>query len=679
MKKFLPLIIIILIATIFAVLAFYTSDVIEGNTNMNVNPADPSPIDCEFSWGEWGDCNNFKQTRTLNITKQSQNGGQACPTKQSEERFCATSSGTVNLATSCTRPSDLTGYEFATENPVKSTFEIGGLKCAKDYYGNPTSEACSSVGTPYSLKGCHRIIIEASNTDHQMLLVNFSKPIVVQGSPGDLKNNFQYRIVPSDTEFKKVSDAIITSNNQIKLKLHKEISQGETILVKYEQNKTVSKGGAELMVDDSKLNTVDQISVVNSIVDTIAPKLQTIAVEHSDPNKIKILFNEPLKDNETLDINDFEITINNRPGKKPNKVVSKNNTLTIHLREHVSMNDSVKFQYKIKSTDAANHVKDLHNNTLLNIESINVTNNVGYPDRTIHDVGSPSRETSVLEKALNMGMAMFKTDDDSTMTESEKKKVLEDIFNLGKTSGSEYYKSDAYYNNEYVKSMGAHNPFNFINEKNNINCKIDPTNKNKAICDLERNKPIQPLNMDSLKDNRGDEKDKYILKTKIVPVVNPRCPTCLDEDDIIATMSRKKVENKPAFKKVKLENNFSVDNPLELNKSISKILDVQENLKLDKYNRSIKPNTGIELNENIPNINMPELNPSVKTPQLNPNFMKRVEDTVETATEAAKVVNIDPRFINENIPTQNIHELGNIKTNNPSSGFIPRLTSFSSF
>ena len=683
MKKFLPLIIIILIATIFAVLAFYTSNVIEGNTNMNVNPADPSPIDCEFSWGEWGDCNNFKQTRTLNITKQALNGGQSCPTKQSEERFCATSSTTVNLATSCSRPTDLTGYEFATENPVKSTFEIGGLKCAKDYYGNPTSEACSSVGTPYSLKGCHRIIIEASNTDHQMLLVNFSKPIVVQGSPGDLKNNFQYKIVPVDTEFKKVSDAVITSNNQIKLKLHKEISQGETILVKYEQNKTVSKGGAELMVDDSKLNTIDQISVVNNIVDTIAPKLQTIVVEHNAPNKIKILFNEPLKESETLDINDFEITINNQPGKKPNKVVSKNNTLMVHLRENVSMNDSVKFQYKIKSTDTSNHVKDLHNNTLLNIETITVVNNVGYPDRSIHDMGSPSQETSVLEKALNMGMTLFKTDEDSTMTESQKKKVLEDIFNLGKTSTSEYYKSDAYYNNEYVKSMGAHNPFNFINEKNNINCKIDPNNKNKAICDLERNKPIQPLNMDSLKDNRGDEKDKYILKTKIVPVVNPRCPTCLDEDDIIATMSRKKVENKPAFKKVKLENNFSVDNPLELNKSISKILDVQENLKLDKYNRSIKPNNGIELNENIsksvPDINMPELNPSVKTPQLNPNFMKRVEDTVETATEAANVVNIDPRFINENIPTQNIHELGNIKTDNPSSGFIPRLTSFSSF
>ena len=638
MKKFLPLIIIILIVTIFAVLAFYTSNIIEGNTGMSGN-ATPSPIDCEFTWSDWGTCNNFKQTRSINITKQPQNGGQACPAKQTEERFCATSSGTTNLATSCARPSDLTGYEFATENPVKNTFEIGGLKCAKDYYGNPTSEACSSVGTPYSLKGCHRIIVEVSNTDHKILVMNFSKPIAIQGSPGDLKNNFQYKIVSIDNNFKKVDDAVITSNNQIKLKVHKNVSQGQTILVKYEQNKSVSKGGAELKVDNSKLNTIDQISVVNNIIDNIPPKLQTIVVEHENPNKLKLVFNEQLKENESLDINDFEIRINNGAGRKPNKVVSKGNTLIIHLRSNVAINDTVKFQYKIVSTDVTKHVRDINNNTLLNIESVTAVNNVGYPGR---DINAPVTTTSlennsILEKALKMGMSMFKNEEnDESMTDTDKKKILVDIFNLGKSSSSDYYKSESYYNNEYVKSMGAHNPFNFINEKNNINCKIDPNNKNKAICDLGRNQPIQPLNIDALKDNRGSEKDKYILKTKIVPVVNPRCPTCLDDDELIKTSDKpeNKPKNKPALKKVKLENNFSVDNPLELNKSLSKILDVQENLKLDKYNRSIK------------------------------------------TKQPAKV---DPKFLNENTPTQNIHELGDIKTNNPSSGFIPRLTSFSAF
>ena len=84
--------------------------------------------------------------------------------------------------------------------------------------------------------------IESIINGLEWLGINFSKPIMVRGSPGDLKNNFKYKVVSSDADFKKVSDAVITSNNQIKLKIDKDIAKDQTVLIKYEQNKEVSKG-----------------------------------------------------------------------------------------------------------------------------------------------------------------------------------------------------------------------------------------------------------------------------------------------------------------------------------------------------------------------------------------------------------------------------------------------------
>ena len=730
MKNFLPLIIVILIAIIFSILAFYSSSVIEGNTGMNsgntgassgttgtssgttgtssssaVAPSGATVVDCEHSWNDWSTCNNFRQTRTINITKQPQNGGKACPTDQTEERFCATSSGTTNLATQCKRPTDLTGYEFDTENRVKATFEIGGLKCAKDYYGNPTSEACASTGTPYSLKGCHRIIIEATNTNPRILAVNFSKPISVRGSPGDLKNNFQYKVVSIDTDFKKVSDAVITSNSQIKLKIDKDIAKDQTVHIKYQQNKAVSKGGAELQIDDSKLNTIDQIAVVNNIVDNIPPKLQLIVVEHKNPNKLKLVFNETLQSNDSLDINDFEISINNKAGRKPNKVTIENNTLILDLRGNVSMNDSVTFKYT-KNKAAEKQIKDLNNNSLLDIINITAINNVGFPNR---DASA------------------------STQTGTGTSETWDQMYN--RIYGRSNYGPDeeSYYNEQYIKSIGAHNPFKYMNDKANIKCRVDPMNKSRAICDLGRNFPIQQYNVDQLKDNRGVDEDKYILKTKIVPAVNPRCPTCLDEDDFNSELKKDK----------------KTDNPLALNDSVKKLLNIQDNISLDKFIRTIKTNPNLKINENLkndlpninmpqlnnnlknelPNINMPQLNNNLKnelprvnmpqfndnlqsnikdssnfnapqtktqqfnnvldnpmfntglkTPKLNTNLANQVSNTMNQAVpNAADVVNMDPRFLNENTPTPPIHEMGNVKTTNPSSGFIPRLTSFSSF
>jgi hypothetical protein len=633
MKNFLPLIIIILVVILFAILAFQSSKIIEGNTNASSSTNGACVYD---KWSTTGTCTDGKieQTRTLT------SGGDSCDTTIKREIDCQTTSQTSNLTDNCIRPNDLTGYEFTHENTTMSNFEIGGLKCATDYYGTPTAQACSSTGTPYSFKGCTRITAEVKNGNTREIIVSFSKPISIEGSPTDLKNNFKYKIVTVDTELKTPIEATIVGNNQIKLTTSKEVPQDKTILVKYQQNKVVNQGGVELSVDDVKLDMIDEISVVNSVVDTSGPELKISHITDQAASTIVMIFNETLQHNPVLSHSDFKIRVNEGIGRSPNKVITQNNKLIVTLRQTIQKGQRIQLSYNKNTSNGSKQVKDLHGNALESLANIHVINNVGSPS------------THINQNNFN--------------TESKK----------GRDVNTD--KETAYFNNQYIKSMGGHNPFQFLNEKSGMACKIDENNKNRAICDLNRNNPVNPLNINDLQDNRGDEKDKYILKTKIVPVVYPRCPTCNEADiedkdsklgenknmldDLIDSITDgKKSKKTPSFKKVKLENNLSVGNPMELNKSISKIIDVQDNLQLNKFDRSIK---GKQTSSNL------RLNPGIQIPDINTEF-------VEKASGIANV--IPPKFTDENIPTQLTSEIGNIKTNNPSSGFIPRLTSFSAF
>jgi hypothetical protein len=446
--------------------------------------------------------------------------------------------------------------------------------------------------------------------------------------------------VTVDTELKTPIEATIVGNSQIKLTTSKEVPQDKTILVKYQQNKVVNQGGVELSVDDVKLDMIDEISVVNSVVDTSGPELKISHITDQAASTIVMVFNETLQHNPVLSHSDFKIRVNEGIGRSPNKVITQNNKLIVTLRQTIQKGQRIQLSYNKNTSNGSKQVKDLHDNALESLANIHVINNVGSPS------------THINQTNFN--------------TESKK----------GRDVNTD--KETTYFNNQYIKSMGGHNPFQFLNEKSGMACKIDENNKNRAICDLNRNNPVKPLNINDLQDNRGDEKDKYILKTKIVPVVYPRCPTCNEADiedkdsklgenknmldGLIDSITNvKKSKKTPSFKKVKLENNLSVGNPMELNKSISKIIDVQDNLQLNKFDRSIK---GKQTSSNL------RLNPGIQIPDINTEF-------VEKAPGIANV--IPPKFIDENIPTQLTSEIGNIKTNNPSSGFIPRLTSFSAF
>ena len=654
MKNFLPFIILILIASLFAILAFYTSRVIEGNTQ------------------------NAKTT--IHTT---------------------TSRSTPNSARDCMRPNDVTGYEFTSETLLKTDFEVGGLKCATGYYGSPAAVACDTVGEPYSLQGCNRISIEVNTSNPRHLIVNFSKNASIEGSPGDLKNNFKYKVIEEDANFKKVNQAVVTSKTQIKLVLSADIKINQTVLVKYEQNKGKNNGGAELKINDITVDTIDQIPVVNNIIDNISPKVRVAVVEHSKPQKIKLLMSEHLSPNNNIPINDFNIYGNFAASQTPEKVTIDGKMIIIHLRSKVGKKDIVKFEYT-SNTDPEKQIKDLNGLPLLDIENLTAINNVGYPNR----------DRSILSEYASAEDVEYVEYDDS-----------EDADSYQQNNANQYWPQDeAYFNDQYIKSMGAHNPFNYINDLNNIDCKIDPSNKNKAICDLKRNQPIKQYNLDELNDNRGDEKDKYILKTKIVPVVTPACPTCLDDETDSPTPE------------------------LKLNKSLSKLFDVEENLKLDNYDRTVKKNPNLQINKglktfldnvnkkmpqlnknlskdlkgtldetigpalntmvpemitpemsgpqssspqfNMPQVNtplfkdslnMPKMTPSMKTPSLNPEVSNVVDKTLDTVSKAAETVNIDTRMLNHNKPTALTHEIAHIKSEGRSGGFIPMLTSFSAF
>ena len=110
---------------------------------------------------------------------------------------------------------------------------------------------------------------------------------------------------------------------------------------------------------------------------------------------------------------------------------------------------------------------------------------------------------------------------------------------------------------------------------------------------------------------------------------------------------------------------------------------------MPSLNANLQPNIQDSSNFNAPQtktqqfnnvLDNPTFNTGLKTPKLNTNLANQVSNTMnQVVPNAADVVNMDPRFLNENTPTPPIHEMGNVKTTNPSSGFIPRLTSFSSF
>jgi hypothetical protein len=654
MKNFLPLIIIILVVILFAILAFQSSKIIEGNTNAS------SSTDGACEYGAWvgSACENGEIQQTRNVTS----GGDTC-SDTTRTMNCADSSNTADLTTSCVRPTNTPGYSFtdANENLSMNSFEIAGLKCADEYYGTPSVNACTVANTPYTLNGCNYIRIEATNADPTILTVNFSKEIRpnAQRTFADFKNNFQYKMPLQDIDFKNVSEVIHVNNRKIKLKLDREIKQDQTILVRYKQNKTIGKGGTEIFIDDVKLENIDEISVINNIVDKLPPKLHFAVVEDKDHSKVILLFNETLKSDTKVDKNNFDITLNSDISTKPNRVEIDGKNIILYLKRKVSKGQVVTFDYK-QSSIKGNNIEDINGNSVLDMNGINSINNVGYPHRD----NTQSPDDSVSNNS-NGNTGVFS---DTTVR-------------------SRYGpKEESYFNEQYIKSIGAHNPFNFINEKNDIKCRIDPKNKNRAICDLGRNQPVKHFNLDELRDNRGDEKDKYILKTKIIPTVNTRCPTCGDEDE---------------------GDDDKSGDPLALNKSVKKLLNIQDNLTLDKFVRTIKTSPNLEINsdlkKNLPNINMPEINvqglssfnaPQNKTskfknkldngqltniPQLNQNLMSGINNTINNTVESAKVVNVDQRFANENTPTQLTHEMANIKTNNPSNGFIPRLTSFSAF
>ena len=719
MKNFLPLIIIILIAILFAILAVQSAKIIEGNTtntdttatgsdatatDSNTTPTDSNDTTssnnnvCQYSNWTFGECENGNLTKTRTLTS----GDQATCNELTETVQCSDTSQTSNLTNTCVRPNNVTGYDLTNinENLSMTEFEVSGLQCAENYYGTPSANACTVSQNPYALSGCNYIKIEATNANPNILTAHFSKTVSINGSGEDLKNNFQYKVVTIDNDFKTVKDVKIIGDTQIKLYLDKNIKQNQTVLVKYKQHKSIDNGGTELTIDGTKLNPFDdEISVVNNIKDVLPPVLKLAVVENKNKNKLLLLFNEPLQSTDLVEKTDFEISVNNGASRNPTQVTIKDSVIALDLKASIEKGNSVKVMYK-QPDDATKHIKDLNNNSLLSIQGINAINNVGYPHRdgTYREQYNIDNDEAIVSDDLSPAQKQFND-------------MFERIY-----EPSNYGPEDeAYFNEQYIKSIGAHNPFNYINEKNNINCRIDPLNKNRAICDLGRNQPIKQYSLDELKDNRGDNKDKYILKTKIIPAVNPRCPTCKDD------MGGNGDEN---------TGSKSSTNPLALASSLQKMINVEDNIISDKYARSIKPkskpmpdlksdkvkeiadvvlpksslqtvakNTGNMLS-NVVKDSSQYLAPQFKTPkfknmldnlgsnlgitpQMNPDLMKGVGRALtQTTAAASKAVNMDPRFLNENTPTPLTNEIANTKSD-PSTtsgnGFIPRLTSFSGF
>ena len=114
-------------------------------------PIIPGKVNCVFTWGSWFpacDSTTTEQTRQASVTVEASGGGQQCP--DPETRGCT----------------DCAGLKSTTSNGVFVTADPFSLKmsgwsssgfsayCVAGYSGTPTIEACSTVGSKYTVGGC---------------------------------------------------------------------------------------------------------------------------------------------------------------------------------------------------------------------------------------------------------------------------------------------------------------------------------------------------------------------------------------------------------------------------------------------------------------------------------------------------------------------------------------------
>ena len=195
---------------------------------------------------------------------------------------------------------------------------------------------------------------------------------------------------------------------------------------------------------------------------------------------------------------------------------------------------------------------------------------------------------------------------------------------------------------------------------NNIKCEFDNENPTKLNCNYGRNVPIVPKNMDGVEVSNlnPDESEDglYILKSKIVPPVCPKCPDC----NLVASCGDATETDGEVIKKV--QQSMEKDQ-----KYYAKNRDFKQKYSTNEP-KSEKQNKEQPLNEE-------------STPSTPAKFGSSGKDDSYFARENKAEMNVKsgPRssneFLEKNVNKRPMFENQQKATSEP----LPRLTSFSSF
>ena len=136
--------------------------------------------------------------------------------------------------------------------------------------------------------------------------------------------------------------------------------------IAFSKLKTRNNKIADLNIDDSNINL--------DLVDFTPPIFKFGKVTTNLRNIVQVEFNEPIKENNNISSNDFQVFINNNYEQISNVSVDSSGILLLHLSKDVRQGKTILIQYVRDLINTDNNVTDRNNNTLVSFGPVQIVN-----------------------------------------------------------------------------------------------------------------------------------------------------------------------------------------------------------------------------------------------------------------------------------------------------------------
>ena len=136
--------------------------------------------------------------------------------------------------------------------------------------------------------------------------------------------------------------------------------------VAFSKLKTRNNKIADLNIDDSNINL--------DLIDFTPPIFKFGKVTTNLRNIVQVEFNEPIKENNNISSNDFQVFINNNYEQISNVSVDSSGILLLHLSSDVRQGKTLSIQYVRDLINTDNNVTDRNNNILVSFGPVQIVN-----------------------------------------------------------------------------------------------------------------------------------------------------------------------------------------------------------------------------------------------------------------------------------------------------------------